>query len=487
MKRPLIPLILVSASVVIPGPIRAQSDPPEPTVIVLHPAGEPTPALKYTLLPEPRELLPGNAAIFYHRALHLLLETQMAQERQARSEGRDQPERTEANIIDWIDRPLGEIPVDEAREQLDLYGRVLREVELGALREDCDWEFDRRPESIDLLLPEVQSSRSLARLVSLRVRLAILDGDVDAAVHWLRTGYALARHVSDGPSLIQSLVGLAIGGVMNGDLIELIQLEGTPSLYWAIAHLPDPVVDMSAGLVGERSLVDRLIPELRELEGPPWSVEQARRFVEDLGRSLSGLSGQAEFDRWTTGLGLTALFARAYPDAKRSLIEGGMPEAEVEAMPVAQVVGLVSYRRNRELSDDLYKWMDIPYPQAYRPIQETYEGFTVEQKLSDPGVVLFEMLRPYLLGVKMAEVRADRQLAALRCVEAIRLFAASHDGQLPPSLDAIAEVPLPLDPATGEPFSYAVDGDTATLSAPLIPGGPDHPAYRIDYQLRLAD
>ena len=42
--------------------------------IVLRPAAEPIPALKYRLLPERSSLVPGNAAVFYHRAIEMLEE-----------------------------------------------------------------------------------------------------------------------------------------------------------------------------------------------------------------------------------------------------------------------------------------------------------------------------------------------------------------------------------------------------------------------------
>ena len=37
----------------------------------------------------------------------------------------------------------------------------------------------------------------------------------------------------------------------------------------------------------------------------------------------------------------------------------------------------------------------------------------------------------------------ERRLAALRTIEAIRMFAASHDGKLPAALGDIKEVPVP--------------------------------------------
>ena len=50
--------------------------------IMLRPAAEPIPALKYRLLPERGALVPGNAAVFYHRAIEML-----DQARQTRTPG----------------------------------------------------------------------------------------------------------------------------------------------------------------------------------------------------------------------------------------------------------------------------------------------------------------------------------------------------------------------------------------------------------------
>ena len=61
---------------------------------------------------------------------------------------------------------------------------------------------------------------------------------------------------------------------------------------------------------------------------------------------------------------------------------------------------------------------------------------------------------------KQAEL--ERQLALLRHVEAMRLYAAGHDGKLPADRDDIP-VPLPLDPVTGKPFAYSLEGATAHI------------------------
>ncbi len=74
----------------------------------------------------------------------------------------------------------------------------------------------------------------------------------------------------------------------------------------------------------------------------------------------------------------------------------------------------------------------------------------------------------------------------VRYIEAIRLYAANHNGSLPPSLEAITEAPVPIDPATGKFFDYKVDGSTATLTAPAPPRYESIPQYKIRYELKLA-
>ena len=159
----------------------ATAQPPSgTTTILLRPAAAPSPALKYRLVPERPGLIPGNAAIFYHRAL-LVAGTHRADldaERKAVPPA-TQPETTDDLIYRWLEGPIADVPRDEARALIARFQTPLREVELAATRTTCDWEFESRTEGITLLLPEIQAMRSLARLVALKARLAILDGRTD--------------------------------------------------------------------------------------------------------------------------------------------------------------------------------------------------------------------------------------------------------------------------------------------------------------------
>ena len=98
------------------------------------------------------------------------------------------------------------------------------------------------------------------------MRLAILDGKTDEAMHWIETGLVMGRHVSQGPLVIQALVGVAIGRTMTRCLEDLIQAPGGPSLYWALADRPRPFIDMRRAMEGERYVLEKELPELNELD-----------------------------------------------------------------------------------------------------------------------------------------------------------------------------------------------------------------------------
>jgi hypothetical protein len=88
------------------------------------------------------------------------------------------------------------------------------------------------------------------------------------------------------------------------------------------------------------------------------------------------------------------------------------------------------------------------------------------------GLPLTSLLLPAVSGVMQAEVRMARNLAALQMIEAIRMHAAAGGGKLPAALAEVTIVPVPRNPATGEPFPYTFGtvAGTATLDVPPVSG-----------------
>jgi len=477
------------------APARAQeAAEPSPKVILIRPAGEPSPALRYRLLSERRDLIPGNAAIFYHRAIEALIGTTY-RARIAVLEKRPvpggEPESGEDPVSTWLGLPLEQFPKDEVRLYLSHRRTALYELELGTRRDSCDWEFQRRDEGYSLLLPDIQETRSLGYLLALRVRLDIAEGRIEDAIQGIRTGLTLARHVNENGFTIQSLVAAAIAQRFADILEEVVQAPGCPNLYWSLTALRRPFIDLASALEFEKNAFDQEFPLLRDIETEVWSLETARSFGEALEKT-----GGTLFQSWPrvqTSLGLPSVedfrghgaflarIARSYPEAKRALLAEGIPPQRVEAMPTIQVVALHSYREYLVQRDEIFKWMSLPYPQSHAGLSEASSQVFEREASGIP----FGSLLPGIQSVSAATVRLDRRFAVLRIVEGVRQYAASHDGALPPDLAALSESPAPDDPATGQPFAYKLEGETATLSPPPL-ASEVGTRYAVHYEFKLA-
>ena len=105
---------------------------------------------------------------------------------------------------------------------------MLREVDRGARCESCDWHMVERlrKDGPGLLIPDMQGIREFGKLLAVRARLEMADGHFDKALYTLQTGFALGRHASEGPTLIQDLIGAAIAHMMMARLEELVQRPG---------------------------------------------------------------------------------------------------------------------------------------------------------------------------------------------------------------------------------------------------------------------
>src|SRR5262249_9610886 len=163
-------------------------------------------------------------------------------------------------------------------------------------------------------------------------------------------------------------------------------------------------------------------------------------------------------------------------------------------MPRFQVVGLDALRQYRAAWEDVAAWTSVPhfshepgYQKAQARMREA--GARLERVLLIGSALgrYIQLGRSLTLFDKIdnAAGRVDRRFAALRCVEAIRLYLATHDGKLPASLKDITEVPIPVDPMTDLPFEYEVKGDTARLTAPAWPGEKLAPGYGLTYEFTV--
>ena len=92
---------------------------------------------------------------------------------------------------------------------------------------------------------------------------------------------------------------------------------------------------------------------------------------------------------------------------------------------------------------------------------------------------LASLLVPALQISRGAQVRLAREVASIRVIEALRMYAAEHHGQLPKRLADIDKFPVPTNPATEKPFEYRLEGATAILELPLSDGLESGTRYEI--------
>jgi hypothetical protein len=319
---------------------------------------------------------------------------------------------------------------------------------------------------ISTLLPAVGSLRDIGRALSLRARVQVKDGHIDQAIRTIKVGLAMARHLEEGSTLIEGLVGMAIAQMIFDRVEELIQHEKGPNLYWALTELPRPMVSLRRGLRYERYALRFTLPKIYELTRETYTKEAWQVRMNDVVRIWGEVQvfsdASVSQDQDEVRLGVALFSAVRYPDAKRQLIDNGKDAKQIESMPVTQVVLMHETERLRHWSDETFKWFHLPYWQAEPGIQKTEQAFKVAAARKES--ILAKLLLPAISSAIRTQVLLDQRIASLRTVEAIRMHAASNEGNLPDRLSSITLVPVPLDPVSGKSFDYRIEEGIARLT-----------------------
>lgn len=481
-------LALFAALPIAVGDEPPRPDPNQPTQVQLTitPAQEPRPAFKYSLAIGTRERKPGNAATFYYRAL--------LQRRHIPAAHFDKYSASEQA---WLEEPVNVKTLTEMKEWLAPFQGSLAQLKVAVYRDHCDWDYHLEElkglEVVSFLLPEIQDCRDLARTLRVKARVEIAERRYDDAIETLRWGYQLAQDCGNQPLLISNLVGIAISATMNEQLVELMQAPGAPNLYWAIAALPQPLVDVRKAIEFERGFPEQIFPFLKDAETVERSPQEWQRVLTESMKDISQLTNDiqvagAHTPDWVNKAGLMLMLAKAYPAAKEELIASGLSRDKVEAMSVAQVIAIQTARHTREAYDDVFKAMVLPYPESLKVSLQMDE---VNKKRLAPGVFfgtqglpIAQIIMPATMQVKRAELRGPRQFAVLQVIEAIRLHAAAT-GHLPKTLQEITVVPVPQNPIDRQPFPYTVLENQAILEMPILADeGPRSVAKRYAITLR---
>ena len=430
----------------------------------MSPQAAPTPALKYQLLPEMREMNPGNPVqgylLCFMEQNHFFFDKEAVENREK-----------------WQTMPLKDLPLKELH---GYGGGALRQADYAARLDKPDWQIllKLRRDGFYTLIPDVQQMRLLAAGLKVRFRVEAAERSFDDALVTAKTMFALSRHLGEHPTLIGDLVGVAVASLAVGPLEEMIQQPGCPNLYWALTDLPTPFLDLRQGRQGERAVVDAEFRMFDDKE--PMSDAQLKQVLDRV-RVLLAVSKEGP-DNGAIGDPHDWVAAQAKNEdrvraARKRLVESGLVEDKVKQFPAQQVILLDEKLEYEIQRDDALKMMALPYWEM-----EKLQAAAPKEKRAE---TLFASIASAVLNVRRASARLDQRLALLRCVEALRMYAAENDGKLPAKLDDV-KLPLPVDPFTGKPFLYELAGDTAILRGTPPAGQEKVAAYNVRYEVTIA-
>jgi hypothetical protein len=315
MKRTLIYLVIL-LPIAVPAGART-------TELTLHPAKSPKPEQKYQLLAKAEEQSNADAAPLYEKAFQSLPSGLKMDE-----------------INQWLKTPPDRLPEKQVQSTLEQLKPTLELLEQAAKCKQCDWPYL----DDDTLSQNLANYRRFAFFLALQARFQIARGQYDEAISTMQTGFAMARHLADAPSLVRGLVGVGIATYICRQLEQFVQRPDAPVLYEALRDLPQPFID---------------------------------------------LNEQVEWED---------------PDIKEK--------------------------------------------------------------------------------VHLQMNRLDRYMAALQCIEAIRLYTALHNGKFPNQLSDITQVPVPDDPVTHKAFVYTRSDEKAVLEMPALKGATDRDIMRYELSLK---
>lgn len=327
MKRIFI-YIIILLSVAVPVGARRAAD--GRVELTIYPAKSGELEKKYQLIVKAEDQIDADAVPLYEKAVKLIPK-----------------DFNQKQITEWLKLPVEQLPQQQAEETLQKYLEPLKLVVRATRCKECNWpEWKQGDSSIDL-----SGYRKLAYILELWARLEISRGGYEGAMIAIRTGFGMARDLGQAPTIIQAMVGAAVGGVICREVEQFVQAKDSPNLYRALADLPSPLIDMEKTIENEKKV---------SLDSAP----------------------------------------------------------------------------NKLVQEQIEKQMESSFDR-----------------------------------ILLISKRLENNLNGLQCVEAIRHFAATHDGQLSENLSDISQMDMPKDVMSGKAFEYRRTSEGAVLKSVMPEGG----------------
>lgn len=434
-------------------------------VITITPAAESVPPLKYEFWRHDFRRNPGDASLAVARALNQYLA--LPQRKQL-----DKTYAEETRKLDEFPKKLPEPLVDYLTQHREVLKNLYAGLEMrDGNRDPVSGTSSGFSQDSSIRLNEIQQLRALARLIQVDVANDLGNGRFDDAIRKLRCGFRLAQHatvVADF-TLVGDLVGMAITGIMLGEVEKLSGQPGAPNVYWALASLTERNWDFRSGVYGELHNIERLAPALfGEISASDPEAVASRKLIEVV-RSFLVESEILEADspeeedvlvRLLTGTALLAF----EPTCREDLTDRNtFPELDdVESIAPSTAVLLSTGRQLKNLFQQIAKWCLLSDGSSNERMDVAMRRLGTMEGGVKPHKILAGLLLPAFQAAESASNRTANTVRRQMFIEALRAYAAEH-GTLPESLEDTA-LPYPTQVPTHEPFGYErVDKNTSLL------------------------
>ncbi len=283
---------------------------------------------------------------------------------------------------------------------------------------------------IGILLPNLSDRRRLFRTSIIDAKYLEANGDVGSALGNYLDNLAIGAQTSQGPMLIENLVGIAMQAETADDLLDCFASPcGDEINYVRLAReLEDsfqPLRPIVECFQGERALAFDIIQHIYE-----WDEETGQyRVAGDADKYLD------------KSFGITS-----------------------EEFGFSVVLGAIGFERMVELTNEWYDELTrasmLPYPEAKEALSEFDEhARSTTFKLRYP---LLSVILPSLGRANHLATRSATTRNATRVIANLKAYRQQY-GEYPDSLDVFGDAEMVIDPFTDHSFAYRREGDDFTL------------------------
>lgn len=200
-----------------------------PVTLMIHPLKMSESAEAYRLFETSEELIETDAFPLYKKAIQQM------------------PKGNQQKIREWFKLPVEQFPQKEAENVLQKYSESLRLVARAARCGKCNWP-QWKPGQVP---PDAKGYRDLTYILRAQARLDYSRGRYKDALVAMQTSFGMAKHLGQAPTIIQAMIGGAMGGVTCREIESFVQCKDSPNLYAALANLPEPITDVNIAIESE--------------------------------------------------------------------------------------------------------------------------------------------------------------------------------------------------------------------------------------------